>query len=220
MIIGVVASLALFVPWVTSWFTKPVSTLYGVGVTGLQLGVAFVTHRGWIRSGRFGYLRAASAEQAAAAGRRRTRSSRWRRRSRSRRRTRRRRWWRCAARTRTCAWRRRAARAAQGTRRCTSSSSTEIPGLFFPPRTGPSDDALDVLDAAVKDINAEEMEAVPIWRLAHNAGRVNRGGGGGAGRALRADGDHGALGGLVVPARRRAQGAAARASRAGARGDL
>ena len=37
-------------------------------VTGLQLAVAFVTHRGWIRSGRFGYLRAASAERAAAAG--------------------------------------------------------------------------------------------------------------------------------------------------------
>jgi nucleotide-binding universal stress UspA family protein len=46
----------------------------------------------------------------------------------------------------------------------------EIPGLFFPPRTGPSDDALEVLNAAVHDINAEGMEAVPIWRLAHNAG--------------------------------------------------
>ena len=59
---------ALLVPWVTSWFTKPVATLYGVAVSGVQLAVAFVTHRGWIRSGRFGYLRAASAEQAAARG--------------------------------------------------------------------------------------------------------------------------------------------------------
>ena len=73
----------------------------------------------------------------------------------------------------------------------------EIPGLFFPPRTGPSDDALDVLDAAVNDITAERMEAVPIWRLAHNAGRVDRRGGRGAGRALRDDGDDGALGGLA-----------------------
>ena len=46
----------------------------------------------------------------------------------------------------------------------------QIPGLFFPPRTGPSDDALEVLDAAVRDINEEKMEAVPIWRLAHNPG--------------------------------------------------
>ena len=66
--IDAVSGLALLIPWVTSWFTKPVSTLYGVAVTGLQLSVAFVTHRGWIRSGRFGYLRAASAERAAAAG--------------------------------------------------------------------------------------------------------------------------------------------------------
>src|SRR5204862_6275149 len=46
----------------------------------------------------------------------------------------------------------------------------EIPGLFFPPKTGPSDDALEVLNAAVRDIGAEKMEAVPVWRLAHNAG--------------------------------------------------
>jgi nucleotide-binding universal stress UspA family protein len=46
----------------------------------------------------------------------------------------------------------------------------QIPGLFFPPRTGPSDDALEVLNAAVRDIAAEKMEAVPVWRLAHNAG--------------------------------------------------
>src|SRR5262249_45989952 len=65
LVIAGIASIALLVPWVTSWFTKPKATLYGVIVTGLQLGVAFVTHRGWIRSGRFGYLRAATAERAA-----------------------------------------------------------------------------------------------------------------------------------------------------------
>src|SRR4029078_724071 len=68
LMIAALSSLTLFIPWVTSWFTKPVSTLYGVTVTGLQLAVAFVTHRGWIRWVRFGYLRAASAERAAAAG--------------------------------------------------------------------------------------------------------------------------------------------------------
>src|SRR4030095_10532865 len=63
-IAGVIASIALIVPWVTSWFTKPIAFAYGAAVTGLQLGVAFVTHRGWIRSGRFGYLRAGAAEEA------------------------------------------------------------------------------------------------------------------------------------------------------------
>jgi amino acid transporter len=169
-IIEAFASLALVIPWVTSWFTKPVSTLYGVAVTGLQLAVAFVTHRGWIRSGRFGYLRAASAEQAAAAGPatnevvtlaeavalRATYPS-----------------------TTLVALRgpnknlcREAARRARGAGDAAVYVIfvDQIPGLFFPPRTGPSDDALEVLDAAVRDITAEKMEAVPIWRLAHNPG--------------------------------------------------
>ena len=170
LIIGVLSSLALLIPWVTSWFTKPVSTLYGVAVTGLQLAIAFVTHRGWIRSGRFGYLRAASAERAAAAGPaanevvtleeavalRSTYPS-----------------------TTLVALRgpnknlcREAARRARGAGDAAVYVIfvDQIPGLFFPPRTGPSDDALEVLDAAVKDITAEKMEAVPIWRLAHNPG--------------------------------------------------
>jgi len=170
LIIAAASSLTLFIPWVTSWFTKPVSTLYGVTVTGLQLAVAFVTHRGWIRSGRFGYLRAASAERAAAAGPttnevitleeavalRSTYPS-----------------------TTLVALRgpnknlcREAARRARGAGDAAVYIIfvDQIPGLFFPPRTGPSDDALDVLDAAVKDIAAEKMEAVPIWRLAHNPG--------------------------------------------------
>jgi amino acid transporter/nucleotide-binding universal stress UspA family protein len=170
LIIDVLSSLALVIPWVTTWFTKPVSTLYGVAVTGLQLMVAFVTHRGWIRSGRFGYLRAASAERAAAAGPatndvitleeavalRSTYPS-----------------------TTVVALRganknlcREAARRARGAGDAAVYVIfvDQIPGLFFPPRTGPSDDALEVLEAAVVDIGAEGLQAVPIWRLAHNAG--------------------------------------------------
>jgi amino acid transporter len=168
--LGIVASLALVIPWVTSWFTKPVSTVYGAAVSGVLLGIAFVTHRGWIRSGRFGFLRAASAEQAAAAHPsakgvvtlaeavelRHTVPS-----------------------TTLVALRgpnknlcREAARRARGAGDAAVYVVfvDEIPGLFFPPRTGPSDDALDVLDAAVVDIRGGGMEAVPIWRLAHNAG--------------------------------------------------
>jgi amino acid transporter len=170
LIIGVLSSLALLIPWVTSWFTKPVSTLYGVAVTGLQLAIAFVTHRGWIRSGRFGYLRAASAERAAAAAPsandvitleeaialRSTYPS----------------TTLVALRGPNKSLCREAGRRARGAGDAAVYVIfvDQIPGLFFPPRTGPSDDALEVLDAAVKDIGAEKMEAVPIWRLAHNPG--------------------------------------------------
>ncbi|HVR62436.1 MAG TPA: APC family permease [Polyangia bacterium] len=167
---GVIASLALAIPWVTSWFTKPVAALYAAGVTGLQLLVAFVTQRGWIRSGRFGFLRAATAERAAAdqpgcgevvtlaeaLALKATYPS-----------------------TTLIALRgpnrnlcREAARRAKGVGDAAVYVIfvDEIPGLFFPPRTGPSDDALDVLVAAVADIRREGLEAIPLWRLAHNAG--------------------------------------------------
>jgi len=168
--IDAIAGLALVVPWVITWFTKPIATLYGVSVTGLQLGVAFVTHRGWIRSGRFGFIRAASAEQAAAAGPATnevvTLAEAVSLKA-------------AYASTTLIALRgpnrnlcREAARRARGAGDAAVYVIfvDEIPGLFFPPRTGPSDDALEVLDAAVHDINAEGMEAVPIWRLAHNPG--------------------------------------------------
>ncbi len=167
--LAAVSFVALAIPWVTSWVTKRTATLYGVGVTGIQLAVAFVTHRGWIRSGRFGFLRAATAERAAAGPAtnevvtleeavelRATYPS-----------------------TTMVALRgpnRNLCR--EATRRARGAGDAavyvvfvdEIPGLFFPPKTGPSEEAVEVLETAVSDINEEGMEAVPIWRLAHNAG--------------------------------------------------
>jgi nucleotide-binding universal stress UspA family protein len=169
LVVAGISFVALSIPWVTSWITKPVSTLYGLGVTGIQLAVAFVTHRGWIRSGRFGFLRAAAAERAAAGPGtnevvtleeavevRATYPS-----------------------TTLVALRgpnrnlcREAARRARGAGDAAVYVVfvDEIPGLFFPPKTGPSEEAVEVLNSAVSDINKEGMEAVPIWRLAHNAG--------------------------------------------------
>ena len=171
LIVGSIASLALLVPWVTTWFTKPNATLYGVLVTGIQLGVAFVTHRGWIRSGRFGYLRAATAERAAAGAGAPTNEVVTLEEAVDLKAT--------YPSTTLVALRgpnrnlcREAARRARGAGDAAVYVVfvEEVPGLFFPPRTGPSDDALDVLNSAVYDINKEGMEAVPIWRLAHNAG--------------------------------------------------
>lgn len=170
MLVSGIATFALVVPWVTSWVSKPKATLYGVLVTGVQLGIAFVTHRGWIRSGRFGYLRAAAAERAAGAAPTANEvvtleeavalKSAY-------------------PSTTLVALRgpnpnlcREAARRARGAGDAAVYVIfvDEVPGLFFPPRTGPSDDGIEVLDAAVRDIRKEGMEAVPIWRLAHDAG--------------------------------------------------
>jgi nucleotide-binding universal stress UspA family protein len=46
----------------------------------------------------------------------------------------------------------------------------EIPGLFFPPNTGPSREAREALAAAVDYFKAADMVAIPIWRMAHDAG--------------------------------------------------
>ncbi|HXI56198.1 MAG TPA: universal stress protein, partial [Polyangia bacterium] len=46
----------------------------------------------------------------------------------------------------------------------------EIPGLFFPPKSGPSKEALSVLTAAVDYFRQAGVVAVPIWRMAHDTG--------------------------------------------------
>jgi nucleotide-binding universal stress UspA family protein len=46
----------------------------------------------------------------------------------------------------------------------------EIPGLFFPPNTGPSREAREALAAAVDYFKAADVVAIPIWRMAHDAG--------------------------------------------------
>jgi len=46
----------------------------------------------------------------------------------------------------------------------------EIPGLFFPPNTGPSREAREVLAVAVEYFKEAGMVAIPIWRMAHDAG--------------------------------------------------
>jgi nucleotide-binding universal stress UspA family protein len=169
-VLGVFASLTLIVPWVTSWFTKWQATLYGSVSSGAMLLVALVTHRGWIRSGRFGFLSAASAEAAAselatavevltleeAVALKQSYPS----------------TTLVALRSQNPQLCQEAARRAKGV----GDSAVyiifvdEIPGFLFPPRRGPSAEALRVLRAAVTDLRVHGMDAVPVWRLAHDAG--------------------------------------------------
>jgi amino acid transporter len=46
----------------------------------------------------------------------------------------------------------------------------EVPGLFFPPKAGPSKDARSVLQGAVDYFKQAGFTAVPLWRMAHDAG--------------------------------------------------
>lgn len=170
LVLGVLASLALVIPWVTSWFTKVTATAYGAAVSGLLLVLAFVTHRGWIRSGRFGFLTAARAEESAAelstavevltlsealAVKQSYPSTSL-----------------LAVRALNPSLCREIAQRAKGM----GDTAVyvvfvdEIPGFLFPPRRGPSPEALRVLRATVTELRAAGIDAIPIWRLAHDAG--------------------------------------------------
>jgi amino acid transporter/nucleotide-binding universal stress UspA family protein len=46
----------------------------------------------------------------------------------------------------------------------------EVPGLFFPPKTGPSRDARQVLATSAEFFRRAGLVAVPLWRMAHDAG--------------------------------------------------
>jgi len=46
----------------------------------------------------------------------------------------------------------------------------EVPGLFYPPKVGPSRDAREVLATAADFFGRADIVAVPIWRMAHDAG--------------------------------------------------
>jgi nucleotide-binding universal stress UspA family protein len=169
-VLGALVSLTVLLPWVTSWFTKWRATLYGALTSGALLGVAYITHRGWIRAGRFGFLSAASAEAAAAelstalevltleeaAALRQSYPS----------------TTLLALRNSNRALCQEVARRAKGIGDAAVYVVfvDEIPGFLFPPQRGPSPEALRVLQTAVTDLREAGIDAVPVWRLAHDAG--------------------------------------------------
>jgi amino acid transporter/nucleotide-binding universal stress UspA family protein len=46
----------------------------------------------------------------------------------------------------------------------------EVPGLFYPPKVGPSREATEVLASAVEFFRQADVVAIPLWRMAHDAG--------------------------------------------------
>jgi amino acid transporter/nucleotide-binding universal stress UspA family protein len=46
----------------------------------------------------------------------------------------------------------------------------EVPGLFYPPKTGPTPEAEETLHGCCAEVDRHGLEPVPIWRMAHDAG--------------------------------------------------
>jgi nucleotide-binding universal stress UspA family protein len=46
----------------------------------------------------------------------------------------------------------------------------EVPGLFYPPKTGPSREAREVLASSADFFKRAGLVALPVWRMAHDAG--------------------------------------------------
>jgi amino acid transporter len=46
----------------------------------------------------------------------------------------------------------------------------EVPGLFYPPKTGPSREAREVLASSADFFRRAGLVALPVWRMAHDAG--------------------------------------------------
>jgi len=169
-VVGILASFALIVPWMGGWVARWQATLYGTVAAGIMLLVGLVTHRGWIRAGRFGFVRAQSAEEAAAdlpgsgdvvtLGEAQELKEAYPSTT------------MVALRTPNPPLCVEAARRAKGAGDAAVVVAVvdEVPGFLFPARTGPSVEARKVLRGAAAELRNQGIEAVPLWRVAHDAG--------------------------------------------------
>src|SRR3954470_6195970 len=168
--IGLFTSALVIVAWGVNLVAKTKATMFGGSVTLVGFGVAYAVRRGWIGGDRSGFTEAEAAEHAAAE-------------------------LETAAEVVTleeamdmkamypsttlvavrAANLRLFQQALAGARGGGGGAVyiifvDEIPGLFFPPKAGPSREARQVLQAAVEYFKQAGFTAVPVWRMAHDAG--------------------------------------------------
>ena len=168
--VGLFTSALVIVAWGVNLVEKTKATLFGGSVTLVGFGIAYAVRRGWIGGHRTGFTEAEAAEHAAAE-------------------------LETAAEVVTLeeamemkaiypsttlvavrAANLRLFQEALARARGAGDQSVyvifvdEVPGLFFPPKAGPSRDARQVLQAAVDYFKQAGFTAVPIWRMAHDAG--------------------------------------------------
>jgi amino acid transporter/nucleotide-binding universal stress UspA family protein len=168
--VGLFTSALVLVAWGVNLIEKTKATLFGGSVTLVGFGIAYAVRRGWIGGHRAGFKEAEAAEHAAAQ-------------------------LESAMEVVTLeealemkaiypsttlvavrAANLRLFQEALARARGAGDASVyvifvdEVPGLFFPPKAGPSREARQVLEAAVAYFKQAGFTAVPIWRMAHDAG--------------------------------------------------
>jgi amino acid transporter/nucleotide-binding universal stress UspA family protein len=168
--IGLFTSLLVLVAWGVNLIAKTKATLFGGSVTLVGFAIAYAVRRGWIGGQRAGFVEAEAAERAAGELETATevvtleealetkaiypsttlvavRAANLRL------------FQEALARARGA-----------GDQAVYVVFVDEVPGLFFPPKAGPSREAREVLQAAVDYFKQAGFTAVPIWRMAHDAG--------------------------------------------------
>jgi amino acid transporter len=168
--LGLFTSALIVTSWVVNIFHKKLATLFGGSVTLLGFALAYAVRRGWLGSSRSGFV---SAEAAEAAGGKLdsaveilTLAEAIEMRA-------------MYASTTLVAMRapnlrlfqEAASRARGGGEQAVYLLFVdEVPGLFFPPKTGPSREAREVLATSADFFRRAGLVAVPLWRMAHDAG--------------------------------------------------
>jgi amino acid transporter len=169
--VGVLTTLLVFTAWVVNLYAKHLATIFGGGVVLLGMGLAYLVRRGYFeRLERVGFVSQEEAEAAAAelptavqvvtlaeaVELKATYDSK----------------------TMVCVRGVNARLLAEAAARARGVGDQavyvmfvdEVPGLFYPPKTGPSDEAQDVLRDACALIEQQKITAIPLWRMAHDAG--------------------------------------------------
>jgi amino acid transporter/nucleotide-binding universal stress UspA family protein len=169
-VLGLFTSLLVLIAWGVNLVSKTKATLFGGSVTALGVVIAYSVRRGWIGGHRSGFTVAEEAERAASQGESAVevvtleealdmkamypsttlvavRGPNLRL------------FQEALARARGA-----------GDGAVYVIYVDEVPGLFFPPKAGPSKEARAVLQTAVDYFKQAGVTAVPLWRMAHDAG--------------------------------------------------
>lgn len=168
--LGLITTFLVAGSWAVNLFHKKWATLFGGSVTLLGFGIAYAVRRGWLGGRTSGFLSAEAAEQAAArlpsATEIVTVEEALDMRA----------MYRASTLVAMRAPNLRLFQEAAARVRGREEQAVyllfvdEIPGLFYPPKTGPSREAQEVLATAVDFFRQADITAIPIWRMAHDAG--------------------------------------------------
>ena len=167
---GIVTSVFVVGAWAINLVHRRFATLLGIAATGLGLAYAIAVKKGWLSAARSGFVAAEDAEKAGAEMvsaveiltveeamemREIYRSSTLVALRSANLRV----FQEALARVRGC-----------GENAVYLIFVDEIPGLFFPPNTGPSREAREVLAIASEYFKEAGVVPIPVWRMAHDAG--------------------------------------------------